>query len=410
MVKIDRLSIREDFPILKRNVHGKSLVYLDNAATSQKPKEVISAISEYYRKHNANVHRGIHVLGDESTSLYAEARNTVSTFIGAGDSRELVFVRNATEAINLVAYSWGMSNISKGDVILTTQMEHHSNIVPWQMLAQRVGGRLKYVRVTPEGLLDVDDYKSKLRLKPKLVVLVHVSNFLGTINPIEEFTLLAHNAGARVLVDGAQAVPHLPVDVGELGVDFYAFSGHKMLGPMGIGGLWVRGEILSDMKPFLTGGGTISEVYEDHTVFTNLPDRFDAGTPNVAGAVGLAEATSYLSTIGMKNILLHEQELAMELIHHLDSLGFVTIYGPREQEMRGGLVAFEVSGVHAHDVAQVLDSEGVAVRSGHHCTMLMHQKLGVSGTTRASFALYNTKEDIRRLIEGLHKVKKVFQL
>jgi cysteine desulfurase / selenocysteine lyase len=394
--------VKQDFPILSRKINGKPLVYLDNAATSQKPKAVIEAMVDYYENHNANVHRGIHTLGDESTRMYQQAREKVAKFIGASDPNELVFVRNTTEGINLVAYAWGMANVGKGEVILTTDMEHHSNMVPWQELAKRTGARVEYT--------DMDDLAKKLKLKPKLIAIAHVSNFLGTINDIRLTVQLAtrHVPRAKVLVDGAQAVPQMPVDVQDLGIDFYAFSGHKMYGPMGIGGLWVRKEILERMGPFMTGGGTISEVHTTGTIFTDLPDRFDAGTPNVAGAVGLAAAAKYLERIGMQNVRAHAKELTNHLINQLSNLEFVKIYGPKDIDKRGGLVAFTVEGVHAHDVAQVLDSEGIAVRSGHHCTMPMHEKLGIAATVRASFGIYNTKEEVDKLIEGLGKVKKVF--
>ena len=409
----DAKKIRGDFPILKRHVNGKLLAYLDNAATSQKPRQVIESVSDYYSNHNANVHRGIHKLGDEATSLYGEAREVVAEFIGANDSTELVFVRNTTEGINLVAYAWGNENVGEGDVIVLSEMEHHSNIVPWQELAKRVGARLEYVRVEREtGELDWVDLKRKLQLKPKLLAVVQVSNFLGTINDVANIVRLAtrHAPRAKILIDGAQAVPHMPVNVSLLGVDFYAFSGHKMLGPMGIGGLWVKRKILTAMQPFLTGGGMISEVHKKKTVFADLPDRFDAGTPNVAGARGLRAAVKYLQQMGMKNIFEHEQKLSQLAITRLSNLGFVKIYGPKDSNRRGGLVAFEVKGVHAHDVAQVLDSEGIAVRSGHHCTMPMHTKLNLAATVRASFALYNTEEEVARLVQGLKKVKKVFRI
>lgn len=401
-------TIRGDFLILNRQVNGKQLVYLDNAATSQKPKQVIEAIQDYYENHNANVHRGIHTLGDESTRMYQEARKRVAEFIGANDAKELIFVRNTTEAINLVAYSWGMVNVQKGDVIVTTEMEHHSNLVPWQELVKRVGARVEYVKVTDKGELDLEDLKDKLKLKPKLLAVAQVSNFLGTINPIKQITEAAKRYGVRVLVDGAQAVPQMVVDVHDLGVDFYAFSGHKMYGPMGIGGLWVKREILEKMGPFLTGGGTISEVHKEGTVFADLPDRFDAGTPNVAGAVGLAAAVKYLQDIGMDQVREHAKELTGYGLEKLKEIEGVKIYGSEDIEKRGGLVAFTVEGIHAHDVAQVLDSEGIAVRSGHHCTMPMHEALGIVGTTRISFGIYNTQSEVDRLVEGLKKVRQVF--
>ncbi|OGD62029.1 cysteine desulfurase [Candidatus Beckwithbacteria bacterium RBG_13_42_9] len=408
--------IRADFPILKRRIHDKPLAYFDNAATSQKPNVVIEAIKNYYENHNANVHRGVHTLAEESTTAYEQARETVAHFIGA-EPKELIFVRNTTEAINLVAFSWARKNIKAGDVILTTEMEHHSNIVPWQQLAKSVGCRVEYVKVDKDYLLDWEDFKRKLKLKPKLVCVTHVSNALGTINPVKEMTSLAHKVGAKVLVDGAQAVPHLPVNVKNLNCDFYAFSGHKMLGPMGIGGLYVEAKILAEMDPFLTGGGTISEVYKDRTVFAEVPDRYDAGTPNVADAVGLAAAVDYLSLVGMENIRQHEKELTAYALEKLQAQSAsrrnklqVRVFGPKDLEKRAGVISFAIDGIHAHDAAQVLDQEGIAVRSGHHCCMILHREvLNVPATVRASFYLYNTKEEVDRLIEALGKVKEVFK-
>lgn len=430
--------IKRDFPILSKKVHGKTLVYLDSAATSQKPRQVIEAIVDFYEKHNANVHRGIHALSEEATQLYEEARRQVGRFIGAQAPKEIVFVRNTTEAINLVAYSWGREHIGEGDEILISELEHHSNIVPWQMLAKEKGATVKYVRVTDDGKFDLRDLKSKISEKTKLVALVHVSNFLGTINPIQEISKiikrsdLAHTRSdlkirgsyPLFLVDGAQAVGHMPVDVKELGCDFYAFSGHKMYGPMGIGCLWARKEILENMPPFLTGGGMIEKVTKEETTFADLPDKFDAGTPNVEGVIGLAAAVKYLQKIGMENVRRHELELTKYLIASLDSSTrrrllarndgpTIKIFGPITAEQRGGLVAFTVKvggkEIHGHDVAQVLDSEGIAVRSGHHCTMPMHLKLGLAATTRVSFGIYNTKEDVDKLIEALGKIQEIFK-
>ena len=401
--------IRQDFPILKRRIHDKSLAYLDNAATSQKPRQVIQAITDYYQKHNANVHRGVHTLSDEATTLYEQAREKVATFIGA-NPKELIFVRNTTEAINLVTWTWAFGNIGKGDLVLITEMEHHSNIVPWLQLKKSTGCQVKYMKVGADYSLDWQDFKKKLRLRPKLVAVVHVSNVLGTINPVAEITKEAHKVGAKVLVDGAQSTPHLPVDVKEIGCDFFAFSGHKMLGPMGIGGLYIKQEILEEMGPFLTGGGMISEVHKNKVVFADLPDKYDAGTPNVAGAVGLAAAVSYLQKIGMCNIQQHEQELTAYAVEKLSALKEITLYGSDKVKQRGGVIAFSIAGVHAHDAAQLLDQEGIAVRSGHHCCMILHQEiLKVPATIRASFYLYNTKKEIDRLVEGLRKVKKVFK-
>ncbi|MBI5357075.1 cysteine desulfurase [Candidatus Collierbacteria bacterium] len=428
--------IKKDFPVFKRRINGYPLVYLDSAATSQKPQEVIDALVDYYQNHNANVHRGIHTLGDESTKMYDSARQTVAEFIGAEGKQELIFVRNTTEAINLVAYAWGENNVGEGDEIILTEAEHHSNIVPWQLLADRKKAKLKFINVDQDGKLDLQDFRRKLSPRTKLVSVVHVSNFLGTINPIKEIAEIIKEQKTEnneqktkskkqdslllipyplLLVDGAQAVPHMPVNVKQLGCDFYAFSGHKMYGPMGIGCLWGKKKLLDEMPPFLTGGGTINTVDFHNTTFTDLPDKFEAGTPNVAGAAGLAAAVKYLKDIGMERIRQHEVELteyALEKLKTQNSKFKIRIYGPEIPEWRGGLIAFtlEVNGkeVHGHDVAQILDSQGIAVRSGHHCVMPMHEKLGLAATTRVSFGIYNTKEDVDRLVEALKKIEEVF--
>ncbi len=400
--------IRKDFPILSREVNGKPLVYLDSAATSQKPRQVLDAEREYYEHQNANVHRGAHTLGDESTHLLDVAREKVQLFIVAPRKEEIIFVRNTTEAINLVAYSWGSGYLAKDDVVVTTVMEHHSNMVPWQSAAERRGAKVEVVGLTESGQIDMKDYRKKLELKPKLVAFAHVSNTLGTVNPVAEMTKLAHKAGALVLVDGAQAVPHMPVNVAALGCDFYVFSGHKMLGPMGVGVLWGRKELLEAMPPFLTGGGMIDEVYPDHATWAALPDKFEAGTPNVAGAVGFTSAIDYLEKLSMKDVWEHDRELVAYALQRLSTVPEVKILGIRDSEMRSGSVAFVYSGVHAHDVATILDSEGIAVRSGHHCTMPLHSSMGVAASVRASFSVYTTKDDIDALITALEKVKKVF--
>lgn len=404
---LNSTKIKLDFPILKREIDGHPLVYLDSGATSQKPKQVIDAEREYYEKHNANVHRGAHTLGDEATQLYQESRERVAKFIGA-KSEEVVFVRNTTEAINLVAYAWGLDNLVKGDVVVSTIMEHHANLVPWQEVSRRTGARVEVVGLTEDGTIDLTDFKNKLKLKPKMVVFTHVSNALGTINPVREMTKLAHKAGALVLVDGAQAVPHMKVDVTDIGCDFYAFSGHKMLAPMGIGVLWGRGEILNKMSPFLTGGGMIDEVYVDHATYAPLPDKFEAGTPNVAGAVGLMSAIDYLEKLGMENVREHDAEIVDYSLKLLGKLPNIKLLGTKDKKIRCGSVSFEYIGVHAHDVATILDSEGVAIRSGHHCTMPLHNHLGVTASIRASFNVYTTKEDIDKLVLALGKVKQIF--
>ena len=399
--------IRQDFPILTRVINDKPLVYLDSGATSQKPSQVIEAESNFYEKFNANVHRGAHTLGDEATQLLEESRLTVARFIG-GLVKEIIFVRNTTEAINLVAYSWGMDNLKSGDTVVSTIMEHHANMVPWQQVCKKTGAKLELVKIDSEGRLDQSDFKEKLNLKPKLVVFTHVSNTLGTINPVKEMTKLAHKAGAIVLIDGAQAVPHMKVDVSDIGCDFYVFSGHKMLGPMGIGVLWGRQEILEKMSPFITGGGMISEVFEDHATWAELPDKFEAGTPNVAGAVGLASAIEYLEKLGLENVREHDRQIVEYALSQLGQAQNIKVFGPKDANIRSGSIAFEYKGVHAHDVATILDSEGVAVRSGHHCTMPLHKTLGLSASIRASFNVYATKSDIDSLVKELGKVKQVF--
>ncbi len=403
----DPALVKKDFPILKREVNGKLIVYLDSGATSQKPESVLRAEREYYEKHNANVHRGAHTLGDEATQMYQESREKVAKFIG-GRSEEIIFVRNTTEAINLVAYAWGLDNLHAGDVIVTTVMEHHANIVPWQEVARRMGARVEVVGLTEDGQVDMDDYAKKLKLKPKMVAVVHVSNALGTINPVAEMTKMAHKVGAVVLVDGAQSVPHMKVEMSKLGCDFYAFSGHKMLGPMGIGVLWGRRAIIERMSPFLTGGGMIGEVTTTSSTWAEVPEKFEAGTPNVAGAVGLASAIEYLEKLGLDSVREHDQSIVEYTLAELCKVRNLVILGTKNAELRSGSVSFEYQGVHAHDVATVLDSEGVAVRSGHHCTMPLHNRLGVAASIRASFNVYTTKEDIDALVRALAKVKEVF--
>lgn len=399
--------IRNDFPILKREINGKKLVYLDSGASSQKPKQVIDSLSDYYEKHNANVHRGAHTLGDEATTLYEEARQTVARFIGAKE-KEIVFVRNTTEAINLVAYSWGIENLKPGDIVVTTIMEHHANLVPWQEVCRKTGAKLEIVGISDEGLIDLVDFEQKLKLKPKLVAFTHVSNTLGTINPVKEMTSLAHKAHAIVLIDGAQAAPHMKVDVKDIGCDFYAFSGHKMLAPMGIGVLYGRQEILENMPPFMTGGGMIDQVYTDHATYAEIPEKFEAGTPNVEGAVGLSCAIKYLEKLGMDDVREHDREIVEYALTALSKIPNVIILGPKDESIRSGCVSFVYKGVHPHDIATILDSEGMAVRSGHHCTMPLHNRLKVIASVRASFNVYTTHEDIDALILALGKVKEVF--
>ena len=409
-------AIRKDFPILNRLVHGKPLVYLDNSATSQKPRQVIEAVVDYYYQHNANVHRGVHTLSDESTQAYEDARDNVSRFIGAKHPHELIFVRNTTEAINLVAFSWAMGHLSSDDEILVTELEHHSNLVTWQRVCEATGARLVYLPVDNNGDLVVDYLENLVGKQTKLVAITHISNVTGTIVDIQHLSkdLKRFGSKAKILVDAAQSVPHMPMHVQDLGVDFLAFSGHKMLGPMGVGGLWVKREVLAEMRPFLVGGGMIGNVGKNSSTWADLPDKFDAGTPSVADAVGLAAACDYLRDIGMIEIQEHEQELTkygMEKLLQLEEQGIVTVYGPRDLAHRAGILTFNVNGVHAHDTAQILDREmGVAVRSGHHCNQIILEKLQTPATVRASFYLYNTTEEIDKLIEGLHRVKSIFKV
>lgn len=394
--------IKTDFPILKRRINGKRLVYLDSAATSQRPIQVIKAVEEFQKKHNANVHRGLHTLSEEASELYEKARETVGKFIGA-NTDEIVFVRNATEGINLIAQAWTAGQ--EGE-ILATVMEHHSNILPWLQL----GNTVRFADVTDQGILDMEDVKKKLTKKTKLVAVGHMSNMTGTINPVEEIIKLAKKVKARVLIDAAQSVQHLGVDVKKLGCDFLAFSGHKMLAPMGIGALYIKKERQEEMGPWLTGGGMISEVYLDKpAVWAKGVEKWEAGTPNVEGAVGLAAACEYHKRLGMANIREHEKELTSYALKELARIKEIKIYGPKDVNIRGGVVTFSFKGIHSHDVAQILDSEGVAVRSGHHCTMPLHQRFGLVASTRASFYLYNDKKDVDALIKGLEKVRRVFK-
>lgn len=404
--------IRLDFPILKRKINGFPLIYLDNGATTQKPKQVVEAIVDYYYNHNANVNRGAHTLGVEATEMYEKARQTVASFIKAASLREIIFVRNSTEAINLTAYSWGRSNISQDDEILITEMEHHSNLVPWQILAHEKQAKLTYLPFNKDGLLEIDKLDQYISSKTKILGLVHVSNMLGTINPVKEIILAARKINPKIvtLVDASQSVQHLPLSVLDLDCDFLAFTGHKMLGPMGIGVLYGKEDILNIMPPFLSGGDMIREVYKDRSVWNELPEKFEAGTPNVAGAVGLEAAIYYLNKIGLENIRIHERELTEYTLDKLRKISQVTIYGSMNTEIRSGIVTFNINGVHPHDVSEVLDKRGIAVRVGHHCTMPLHQKLNIPASVRASFYIYNTKEEIDKLIEGIRETIKIFKI
>lgn len=406
--RLDVVQIREDFPILKREIApGVPLVYLDSTATSQKPLSVIRAMNDYYEKSNANIHRGVHTLAEEATAQYESAREKIARFIGARKSREVIFLRNTTEAINLVVFSWGRKYLQRGDRVLLTEMEHHSNLVPWQMLAQEKELTLDFIPVTNEGLLDLQEFQQLLNQKPKIVAVTQMSNVLGTINPIKEIAQLAHQAGALVLVDGAQSVPHLPVNVQDLDVDFLAFSAHKMLGPTGIGVLFGKEEILEAMPPFLGGGDMIKKVYLRSFSPNDLPHKFEAGTPAIAEAIGFGAAIDYLSAIGMERVAAHEHEIIGYALEALSEIEGLRIYGP-PAEQKGAVASFTMRGIHPHDVSQILDSEGIAVRAGHHCAMPLHEKFGLPATTRASFYLYNSREEVDRLVRGLAKVKKIF--
>ncbi len=405
---LDTLRIRQDFPIFERQVRpGVPLVYLDSTATTQKPQSVLRAMDEFYRRSNANIHRGVHTLAEEATALYEAARQKVAAFIHAADARQVIFTRNASEAINLAAYAWGRAHLKAGDLILLTEMEHHSNLVPWQMLAAATGASLDFVPVTDDGLLDLDAYRSLLTRQPRLVAFTHMSNVLGTINPAAEMIRLAHAAGARTLVDAAQSVPHLPVDVQALDADFLAFSAHKMLGPTGIGVLYGKRDLLESMPPFLGGGDMIKTVHLRDFVPNELPHKFEAGTPAIAEAVGFGAAVDYLSALGMDAVAAHEREIIAYALERLEEIRGVRVFGP-PAEQRGGVASFTLEGVHPHDVAQILDTFGIAVRAGHHCAQPLHEKFGIPATTRASFYVYSTKEEVDQLVEGLYRVKKIF--
>ena len=405
---LDVERIRADFPILDQEVHGKKLVYLDNAASTQKPRAVIEAIDRYYRRDNANVHRGVHELSHRATEAYEEARGKVARLMGITDEAELIWTRGTTEALNLVALSWGFENLRAGDEIVLSVMEHHSNLVPWQILAGRTGAKLRFIDIDDEGRLDLSNLDELLTERTKLVSIVHVSNALGTVNPVGEIAARAKAVGAVVVVDGAQSAPHLPVDVPTLGADFYAFSGHKMCGPTGIGGLWGRRELLEAMPPFHGGGDMIELVELERSTYAPIPSKFEAGTPHIAGAVGLGAAADYLGTIGRDAILAHERHLTAYALERLADIPELRVLGPRDPAERSGVVAFTLADVHPHDVATILDSEGVAVRAGHHCAQPLMRRMGLAATARASFYLYTGTDDVDRLVDALHKARKMF--
>ena len=407
---LDTARIRKDFPILGREVNGRPLVYLDSAASSQRPQSVIDAMTTYYEQHHANVHRGIYTLAEEATALYEGARDTVAAFVNAYDRSECVFTKNSTEAINLVARTVGDSGrVKPGDEIVVTTMEHHSNIVPWQLLAQRTGATVRWMDITDAGRLDLSNLDELVNERTRVVAFVHQSNILGTVNPTSQITRRAHEVGALVCLDASQSVPHMPVDVQEIGADFVAFTGHKMLGPTGIGVLWARRELLDELPPFLGGGEMIATVTTKGSTYAEPPHKFEAGTPMIAEAVGLAEAVRYLSDLGMENVRAHEKELVMYAVPALESVSGLRILGPRSHIARGGAISFALGDLHPHDVGQVLDELGIAVRVGQHCAAPVCSRYGVPATTRASFYVYTTTEEIDALVEGLEHVKRFFR-
>ncbi len=408
---LDVAKIRDDFPILSKTVYGKPLVYLDNAATSQKPRQVIQALVDYYEGYNSNVHRGVHALSMEATQRYEEARQKIADFIGAGSSEAVIFVRNTTEAINLVAGTWAIANLKAGDEILTTEMEHHSNLVPWQKLAKEKGVVLRFVPVTDQGTLDISDLDSLLNERTRLVTFNHMSNVLGTINPVDELTKAARAKGALVLLDGAQSVPHMPVDVQDLDCDFMAFSGHKMMGPTGIGVLYVKPSVMDQMEPFLRGGEMVKQVWLEDATWNDLPMKFEAGTPNIADTIALGAAVDYLQALDMAQVRQHETQItayALEAFRELKE--DLEMYGPEDLNIRGGIVSFYAHDVHPHDLGTMLDREGIAIRAGHHCAMpLVRDRLGKAATARASFYVYNTEEEVDQLVAALKQALRFFK-
>lgn len=408
MTALDVKKIRADFPILEREVHpGVPLVYLDSTATSQKPFSVINALNTFNCMHNANIHRGIHVLAEEATSMYEDSRRKIARFINAPSAKQIIFTRNTSESINLVAYSWARANLKTGDLVILTEMEHHSNLIPWHMLSSERGIRLEFIPVGETGLLDMQAYENLLKQEPRLVSFTHMSNVLGTINPAEEIIQKAHAVGAITLLDGAQSVPHLPVDVQALDVDFLAFSAHKMLGPTGIGVLYGKLGLFENMPPFLGGGDMIKTVHLRSFVPNSLPHKFEAGTPAISEAIGFGSAVEYLEGIGMQQVEDHEHEMIQYALERLEEIPGVRVYGPKA-EQKGAVASFTLDDIHPHDVSQILDRYGLAVRAGHHCAQPLHEKLGIQATTRASFYIYNSFDEIDKLVDGIYQVKKMF--
>jgi cysteine desulfurase / selenocysteine lyase len=401
--------IRSEFPILERQVHGRPIAYLDSGATAQKPLAVIDALDRYWTDENANVHRGVHTLSEEATALYEGARATIAGHLGASP-REVIFTRNVTGSLNLVAHAWGRANVAEGDHILLTEMEHHSNIVPWYLLAEEVGAHLDWVPVDEDGRLDMEALATALERSPKVIGVAHISNVLGTVNPIADIVRLAHEAGAIVVVDGAQAAPKLPLDLPELGVDFYGFTGHKLYGPTGVGVLYGRRELLEAMGPYEGGGSMIRKVTKERITWADVPARFEAGTPPIAEAIGLAAAVEWLDGVGLDAAHAHETEVGAYALDRLAEIPGLRVFGPPPGDDRVGIVSFVVDGVHAHDVSEILDRHAIAVRAGHHCAQILMDRLGVAATTRASLAVYNTREEIDRLVDALNDVRRIFEL
>jgi cysteine desulfurase/selenocysteine lyase len=406
---LDVQRVRGDFPILKREVHGRPLVYFDNAATTQKPRQVIDALVEYYSTYNANIHRGIHALAEEATARYEAVRQQTADFVGAPGPETIVFTRNTTEAINLVSNAWGRKHLREGDEIVISQMEHHSNIVPWQLIAQATGANLRYIDIDDEGQLRWEDVEALIGERTKIVALVHASNVVGTINPIRRIADLAHAQGALMLVDAAQSVPHMPVNVTDLGADFLAFSAHKMAGPTGVGVLYARRELLEEMDPFLGGGEMIRRVRSEGSTWNDVPWKFEAGTPNIGDVCAFGAALDYLAGLGMENIREHEKALTRAALRRLSAMEDVIIYGPESVDARGGVVAFNVGDIHPHDLGTVLDRHGVAIRAGHHCCQPLMKRLDLAATARASFYVYNTEEELDALVGGIEAAQRLFR-
>ena len=407
---VNSYELRNDFPIFKKKINGKDLVYLDNASTTQKPYSVINSITDFYSNYNSNIHRAVYQLAEEATELYEQSRKKIANFINVRPE-EIIFTRNTTESINLIAHSWARSNLKKDDVIAITEIEHHSNIVPWQILCQEIGTRLDYVGIDESGFLDVE-YLIELisSRKVKLVSISHMSNVLGTIVPIERIIKTAHQYDIPVIVDGAQSVPHMPVDAKNLDCDFLVFSAHKMLGPTGVGVLYAKKEFLEKMKPFMGGGDMIKEVFKFHTNYNEVPYKFEAGTPNIADVVGFGAAVEYLEKIGMENIRKHEIYLTEYALESMQSLKYITIYGPMDSKFRGGVISFNIADIHPHDLATIMNDHGIAIRSGHHCAQVLMQRLDVPATSRASFYIYNTKEEIDKFVNAIKEAGRIFKI